>query len=366
MLRGFLICLLLLSVALGQNTTKNSPAPPQTSPPDNSVVAPAPGISDAESAIAKIPQDAPLITIIGLCDHPSTGKDLQPDCKIVITRAQFEKILHALKPNAPQRVRKSVAETYAQLLVKSNKALEMGLDKRPDFPDRVDAFRLMIAQSTVYEKLQQQERDKVTDKEVEDYYRNHPEEFVQVDVERIFVPWYEPDDDPNQKLTDAEKLKRDREWQKALKAEAQKLHARAQAGEDFLPLQIEAYKFTESNNGEATREEITVPRQRRFMLSPALMPMMDLQPGQITPLLTEDNGYYIFKAISRTTLPFGDYVKKEIRKKLSDEAFKRDLADAEQAASSVTYNDGYFGPAPPPTPQGKAASRTDTTMPPEE
>jgi len=355
--------LLLASAAWGQSTLGNSSPPSQTAPGQAAITP-----SAAELAIRKIPADAPIITIDGFCEHPSVGKNMQPECKTVITRAQFEKVLEALKPNAPQAIRRSLANTYVQLLVKSHEALKMGLDKDPDFADRLEVLRLTVDHSALDEELKRQESAKITDKQVDDYYRDHPDEFVQVDVQRLFVPWYEPEDDPNKKLTPAEKLQRDRAWQKQLKAEAEKLYARAVAGEDFLPLQIEAYQFTGANNGTATEGDITVPRQRKMMLDQAMMPMLDLQPGQMTKLITDDNGYYVFKATKREVLTlegYGGYARKEIRKKFADEAYAKDKAALEQEAAAANFNDSYFGPPRPPAPQGAAANPAGV-MPPEE
>ena len=100
---------------------------------------------------------------------------MQPECKTVITRAQFEKVLEALKPNAPQAIRRSLANTYVQLLVKSHEALKMGLDKDPDFADRLEVLRLTVDHSALDEELKRQESAKITDKQVDDYYRDHPD-----------------------------------------------------------------------------------------------------------------------------------------------------------------------------------------------
>ncbi|MGB7585974.1 MAG: peptidylprolyl isomerase [Terriglobales bacterium] len=345
MARCGVMCLLLLSVAWAQtpNTTRSALAHGQ-----ESAAIPAP-VQDSGFHADKVPLNDPVITITGLCDHPSTRKS-NANCETVITRAEFEAVVDVVKPHAPQPVRKMLAKSYVQALVEGNKAVEMGLDKRPDFADRMEVNRLLVSQETLDEALNQRAWDKVSDKQIEHYYRNNPDQFVQVDAERIFVPWFEPDEDPNQKLTGLEKRNRDLAWQRSLRGEADKLHARALAGEDFLELQKEAYKFT-GVSSDIDRTNIALPRTRRLMLDSVMMPLMDLKPGQISAVLVEDNGYDIFKATGRRIMPFDAHVIKEIHGKLRDEIVaKEKTALARLEATSTTYNEDYFGPPLPPPP----------------
>jgi hypothetical protein len=357
MARCGLMCLLMVSIAWGQIGNTALPSVQGQETPRSA--APPAGDQDFGFPADKVPKEAPIITITGLCDHPGSGKSAASDCKTVITRAEFDEIVDVLKPHAPQAARKLLAFSYVQALVKEQKALEMGLDKRPDFANRMEVHRLLVSQVTLDEALNRQEWDNTSDKEIEDYYRNNPAEFVQVDAERVFLPWFEPDDDPNKKLTEAEKQERDREWQRALKQEAYKLHSRALAGEDFLDLEKEAYTFT-GVSSDVNRMNITLPRTRRLMLTPALMPLMDLEPGQISAVLVEDNGYYMFKATKKVSMPFDDHVRKEIHAKFRDERVKKDKADIERlAVTSTTYNESYFGPPLPP----KTRTPASGTMP---
>jgi hypothetical protein len=277
-----------------------------------------------------------------MCDHPA-GTKPPADCKTTMTRAEFEKIVDALKPHAPQGARKLLATTYTQSLIKEQKAKEMGLDKTPDFANRLQVNQLVVSHEALDDAQSLKEWDNVTDKEIEDYYRQNPAEFVEVDVLRVFVPWFEPDE--NKSLPEAEREKRDLEWESRLKEEAEKLRARAIAGEDFLALQTEAYKFT-GVTSEVNQEVITLRRTRRRMLDEALMPMMDLNPGQFSALLTEDNGYYVVKGTRRATLPFDERTKREIRGRFRDQRVAKDKDDLKKLAStSTTFNDSYFGSA---------------------
>lgn len=338
MLRCALVCL-ALAVGLVAQTAPLADKDPAGQQPTVAPILPPSGEFPAD----KVPQDAVIVTITGLCDRSAGAKPLS-DCKTTFTRAEFEKIVDALKPHAPQGARRMLALSYSQSLVKEQKAEEMGLDKSPDFANRLEVNRLLISHEALDDAQDKQEWDNVSDKEIEDYYRNNPAQFISVDAERVFVPWFEPDE--NKSLPAAEKEKRDLEWKRKLKEEADKLHDRAVAGEDFLVLQKEAYKFTDVGS-DVSRQVITLPRTRAFMLDSALMPMMDLQTGQVSRVLPEDNGFYIFKATARVSLPLDERTRREIRGKFRDERVAKDKADLKKLAeTSATYNESYFGPPP--------------------
>jgi hypothetical protein len=191
------------------------------------------------------------------------------------------------------------------------------------------------------------EWDKISDKQIADYYDSRQADFIQINLERLFVPWFEPDDDPTKPLSEAEKKTRNEQSFRDLKIEAEKLYQRALKGEDFLALQIEANKFTGANDGTSTEDEVVLQRFRRKMFTPALVPVMDVEPGHLTAILTEDNGYYIFKVTNKLLLPL-EKVRAEIHATLRDaELQKRKAAISEMAASAPIYNSDYFGPAPP-------------------
>jgi len=124
-----LVCLLLGALAWGQAASPAStPAAGQSSAPAGGAMNPAQS-SDAEAS--KVAPDAPVVTINGVCENASADKASDPNCKTVITRAEFEKILDAVQPNMPSRVRRQFAMRYASALAMAEKAQELGLDKGP-------------------------------------------------------------------------------------------------------------------------------------------------------------------------------------------------------------------------------------------
>src|SRR5271166_1862415 len=243
MTRSGLVCLLLASVAWGQADGakaggaaqgQKSQGPASVSQP---ATAPANGTEKKEIYASNVPPDAPIITIAGLCDHPPAGKAATTDCKTVITRAQFDEVLNLTIPDALPAARRIVANTYIQMLVKAQKAREAGLTQQRDFDSRVEVLRLLFYQKALDKAINEQEWNGVTDKEIDDYYAKNPLNFVQVDVDRLFVPKFHPDYDPSKNLTDAEKHKIDEQWYQTLKEYTEKLRARWLAGEDLLALE---------------------------------------------------------------------------------------------------------------------------------
>jgi hypothetical protein len=352
-----LMFLLLVPVAWGQGNTL---APVQNPSVQESAPAPAhKSLEEMQAAASKVPLDATVITVAGLCDHSPDNKAFAPDCKTVMTRAEFEAIAVLLQSHTSPLAHRALAHSYIQTLIKARKAQEMGLDKRPDFDDRVEVVRMFVEGQSLYDRLKHQEWDKITDKEIEDYYHNHPSEFVELDVERLFVPFFPLDDDDPafKKLSDSEKVKSLKQQISDLKAEAEMLRARALAGENILDLEKAAYKFTGVASDSIGPADITLKRLRRSMLgSGQIVGVTDVQEGQFSPLFAEDNGYYVFKVTKRVVLPF-DKVKGEIHTTIRNQRFTRDKDDIDQLAStSAVYNNDYFGPPPPKAAQSPAAA----------
>lgn len=343
MRRCGLVCFLLAGSVWAQTAKTASSTPAQKAQaPAAPGAAAQPAAQPADSSAA-VPPDAPVITINGLCDYSATGKFSDPKCKRVITRAEFDLVIELVRPGAKSRYSRDIAHTYVDTLVKGEKGLAMGLDKKPDFAGKLEVLRLLFYAKKLNQIFEDEEWKKVTDKEIEDYYRNNPAEFLVVDIDRIFLPRFEVDDKPNE--SEAEKAKRQQAWDKTLKEKADELRARSVAGGDFLQLQNEAYKFT--GVSEVTGpQEVTLKGVRRKMFDPDQRSVMDLKPGETSlPLYDETRGYCIFRVDTKSMLPL-EKVRGEIHKMFQMERVKQDM-DAVQKEATVVYNDAYLGPESP-------------------
>jgi hypothetical protein len=334
MTRYGLLCLLLGALAWGQANTSPAPQKP---------AAPAPGAAaQAQDTDANVAPDAPVITISGLCSTPAAGSD----CKTVITRAQFEKMVDAVQPNMPARMRRQFATRYANALVMSEKGEQMGLDKGPDYDEHMKLARMQVLAQELNKALQEKAGE-ISDKDLQDYYHTNIAKFEQADLERVYIPKTqqapEPKDDKDaKKESEADEQKRTEAGEKAMKAEADKLHTQAAAGTAFSKLQEAAFETAGIKSGAPSTD---MAKMRRSMLPPDQASVMDLKPGEVSALITDSNGYFIYRLKSKDTIPF-DQAKEEIKGSLRSERFQESMKAITDAATPA-LDDKYFGAAPP-------------------
>lgn len=362
-IRSGLVCSLLAGLAWGQTDKTNSTVPAQVPTSQVTPVSPdasAPPATLPGQDLAAVSADTPVITIAGLCDYASTGKVTDPSCKMVVTRAEFEIMARLARPKDPPQFATDIAHTYIESAEKAQKALQMGLDKKSTYPQRIEVLRLLFYAKMLNRQLEEQEWNKITEKQIEDYYHDNPQEYVIAEVQRIFLPRFPPDEKPGEKLSDAEKQKRQQEWDASLQREADSLRARAVAGEDYLKLQNEAYKFTAVNEVQGP-ESVVLHNVRRRHFDPDQKSVMDLKPGETSPVLYDPTrGYCIFRVDSKGMIPLVK-VRLEIHKMFQTEGIKRDM-DAIQSQAKITFNDAYLGP-PSQDESDKSASNTAPTPP---
>lgn len=337
MKRYGLLCLLLGTLVWGQANTQSAPAPQKPAPaPGNAV----PQVQDAD---ANVPPDTPVITISGLCSSPSTASD----CKTVITRAQFEKMVDAVQPNMPARMRRQFATRYANALVMSEKGEQLGLDKGPDYDEHMKLARMQVLAQELNKALQEKAGE-ISDKDLEDYYHANIAKYEQADLERVYIPKTQQppetkaDDKGDKKESEAEEQKRTEAGEKAMKAEADKLHAEAAKGTAFSKLQEEAFETAGIKSGAPSTD---MTKMRRSMLPPDQVSVMDQKAGELSSVITDSNGYFIYRLKTKDTIPF-DQAKDEIKGTLRSERFQESMKAITDAATPA-LDDKYFGAAPP-------------------
>ena len=112
---------------------------------------------------SELPPDAAVITIDGLCASSFTSsttpatptKAVDPGCKTVITRAQYEYLMDVLggRPSAYHGLR--LARRYAEVLLFSAKGRELGVEKDPRFQEKVRYNYLEALDTFTLARLQQ-------------------------------------------------------------------------------------------------------------------------------------------------------------------------------------------------------------------
>ncbi len=321
-----MLCLLLLPSLLFSQTAQ--PATGSTS-------------SQPSSTLPVIPQEVPasgaVITLQGLCPGtagPTTGAD----CKTIITRAEFEKLVGTLNPDMPKNSQQMLAEQYSKALILQNLAERQHIPETQHFKDMMDYMRTQILASEIVTEAK--DKAKPTPAEVQGYYDKHKADYEQAALKRLFIPKSKPS------LKDGAKQPTDTE----LKLEADKMRTRAAGGEDFDKLQKEIY----DNTGIKTPPPPTsIPNWRRTMVPPTQAAIFDLKPGEISQPIVQPEGVYIYKVESKKTLPLND-VKADIEQTLQNEKLRNSL---ESVFNSVKpqLNENYFGTQNAPKPAASSS-----------
>ncbi len=380
---SWLLCAFMGTLAFGQ-AAPSAPPPPQQTPAQAASESKPPA-----DAAASVPANAAVLTIDGVCSpKPTAAKTTAgktgataskageaksaAGCKTVITKAEFEKLANALAPNTTPQQKKQLAGVLPRVIAMSTEAKKEGLDKTPQYEETLKFVKMQVLTNQLQRKIQE-EAAEVTPAEIESYYKDHPDQFEQYNVDRIFVPRTKQaeaetkDDDQNDaKMTDeqkkakeaADKAKADDAEQSMTKL-ADELRAKAAAGEDMTKLQKEAFDAAGMKIESPT---VNLPSVRRTGLPPAHSAIFDLKPGEVSQVISDSGGHYIYKVNSKTEMTL-DQARNEIKGKMQNDRM-RERMEKLNTSYKVDTNEAYFGPggvAPMPPPR---MSRPRPGMPP--
>jgi chemotaxis protein histidine kinase CheA len=397
MRKCWLLCVLLGALAWGQ-------AAPGTPPPQQPAQAPAAGAGKSEAPEAKandnqeskeakpapakpadtaasVPPDAAVITITGVCPaqpKPAAAKGtaakpaapakaaakMNPaDCKTVITKAEFEKLADALAPNPPAnaQLKKQLAGVLPRYMAMSAEAKKQGMEKNDKYKTTLKFVQMQILTNQLTQKVQKEAAD-VPDADIEKYYKDNPTAYEQYNLDRLFVPRTkteteakEENEEDEDKLTDEQKkAKEDAAKAKqdanaaAMTKLADDLRARAAAGEDIVKLQKEAF---DAAGMKVESPTVNLPSVRRTGLPQGHVAVFDLKPGEISQVISDSGGHYIYKLNSKTEMAL-EQAKNEIHSKLQNDRTKERM-DKLNGSFKAENNEAYFGPASAgPAPRG--------------
>jgi hypothetical protein len=347
----FLVCLLLGGLAYGQA------APPAPLHVQGSKIADttAPAPADKTPELTVGPDDV-VITLKNFCVDTAQQGDA---CKTAITRAQFDKLVDALQPGMSPAIRRNLATRYATMLRMSTQAEKLGLDKQPKYDEMMRYARMQILSQQLSITLQQ-DAGKISDSDIEDYYKKNELNYEQATFARIFIPRAKQIVNPpatpmsREKATTTPPPPPTEAQKKAAEQAMDKIAAdvreRAAQGEDPDKLQKDAYVAAGlPGNAPNTKME----KVRRTTLPPNHQSIMDLKPGEVSQVISDPNsGHYVYKMISKDTLTI-ETLKPEIEKIISGQRYRDNMQGFQ---GNVDLNDAYFGPARtrpmPPRPTG--------------
>lgn len=383
MRKSWLVCVLSVAAAWGQA----APAAPAPAPQGPVPGGPRPPAAVPDTS-ASVPANAAVITVKGVCPAPAkpaaakgatvkptsattTAKTPAADCKTVITKAEFEKLAEALSPNVTPQLKKQLASALGPSIALSGIAKKQGLDKSNQYAETLKFYRMQILTTELRRKIQD-DAAKVPESEIEAYYKDHGDSYQQFSLDRLFVPRNkqvqpdvkekedeDKDKDKDEKLTDEQKKQKEEAKEAEEKAKTEKgeeemtklaetLRERAAAGEDFTTLQKEAF---EAAGMKIQSPTVTLPKVRRTGLPPAHAAVFDLKAGEVSQVINDSGGHYIYKVDTKEQLTL-DQVKQEIQTTLQNQRAKKMMDDVNNSFQ-VETNEAYFGPPTPAGPPGR-------------
>lgn len=362
----WLVLLLFTSFCYAQDkapAAQNTPSDNKRTGAGKAQVAPkgtGPAIEKAEPVDQTVPEDAPVMTIQGLCEDiaPNTA-----DCKTVVTRRQFENILSAVAPSRagspaelPPGVKRNMATQYAQLLTVATDAEKQGVEKTPEAQELLKFARMQAIVQAYTRELQK--KLEPTDAEIQSFYNASVDKLQQATLERIFIPKAanEPAN-PEAKAPSQPGQAGKPASGTAEKAKADAIRQRAVAGEPFEKLQKEA--IAGSKLPTAPETKLTVQKDT---LPPSQQSVFELKPGQVSQVFVEPSGFYIYKMVAVQPVPLSE-VKMDIRQRLLQEKMQTALESMLKNVKPV-FNEQYFGPPPAvQTPGGASAAPSGPAVP---
>ena len=340
----FLMIATLVAAPAASAQAQATPASPQKPrPPVNREEQEEEEGESAPANASNVPSTAAVITINGLCNAPKSGTAAPKSaCKTVITREEFETLANTLQPGMPGPVRRQLANAYPRYLVMSKEAQRRGIEKDPHYIESIKFVKLQLLTQELNRRMQE-EAAKVPEQEIEDYYSKNASSFEQASLQRIFVPRTKQSD-PGQmqpaKDPDEQKA-REKEAEDAMTKVAEDLRARAATGEDFDKLEKEAY---EAAGIKANPPSTAIPKIRRSNLPPSQAAVFDLKPGEVSPVINDPSGHYIYKLESKGVPPL-DEVKQEIHSTLQTQHMRTEVQKLQDSVHT-DLNEAYFGGAP--------------------
>jgi PPIC-type PPIASE domain len=300
-------------------------------------------LPDSASAVAP---DAAVLTIKGLCtENTPKSEASSPDaaCQTVVTRAQFEQLANAIHPNMPPTTKRQLASSYPRLLAMAREAEQRGLDRQTHFEEMIAFARLQILAQDLVHSIEDAAAQ-VPAKDIEDYYQNNSASFERASLERIIVPNIRQAEEPKNKNKDkggapSDAQAKEQDDKEAMKKEAEELRTHAAAGEDFTKLQKEAY---ESAGLNTPPPPTSLVKTRRASLPPAHQSAFEMKPGEVSPVISDAGGYYIYKLVAKEIEPLGE-AEAEIHKTLEKQRM-RAMMQKVQDSVTTDVNQAYFGP----------------------
>ena len=254
----------------------------------------------------------------------------------IVTKAQFENLVDALNPQMTAINRRQLAESYPRLLLFADKARELGLDQDPRFADAMRLASVQLLTQRLNRYFEQQ-ASRISDSDVENYYKGNAIKFERGELLRIFVP-----KQTRQTQNPGSGEHSSGVVDSSMLAVAKTIQAKAAAGEDFQQLQKEAFEAACISSGSPT---VSTGKIAAVRLPLDHQKVFEMQPGQVSDVIAESGGYHTYKVVSKE-MPLSQ-ASKEIRKSIASERVQDATASLGKSIKSE-LDPKYFGASPGP------------------
>lgn len=283
-------------------------------------------------------RDYPVITVASACPKaaPKPG-----GCNTVVTREDFEDLVKAINPRMIKLERHQLAQNYGKMLALENEALREGLDKKPEMRALLRYMRASALGGGAYKQKVREASDSSMEA-VEKFYKANQASYDRYNLQRLFIPLAKP----HRQSTSMENIEAEDDTAGAaqeMKALAEKMHARAVAGEDFAALQKEVF----AQAGMQADPNVAVEDVMRGTLSAEQNQVFDLAPGKVSAVIADATGYFIYKMVSKRAPEF-EAVREQVAIEMANKRSAAELKRIENAKINETYFDKYDAPPPDP------------------
>ena len=253
-----------------------------------------------------------------------------------ITAGQFEAMVNAVPAQYQQYARgagkRAFADQIVQVTVLSQEAEKRRLEQEPKLKEALAFQREELLAQAMFTSMQ--ESVKVDDAAIEKYYNEHKADYETLKAKHILIrakgaPMQAIAGKPE--LTDEEAL-----------AKAEAIRKRLLAGEDFAKIA----KAESDDAGSGAQGGELGEFRKGMMVPPFEAAALAAKVNEVTEPVKTPFGYHLIVVESHTTKSLAE-ARPDIEKKLRPEMARAEVEKMQKSAT-VTLDDSFFGPAPPP------------------
>lgn len=236
------------------------------------------------------------------------------DLSRALERMPFKK--RKLYQSSPQKMSEFL-DVYINQKVLYTEAVRKGIDEREDVIEKTENFKKQLIGQTFGQEILKDL--KVSDVEIEDYFRRHRKDYEQLGISEILIKT-----DPASGITEEEALARARE-----------VSERARAGEDWKEL---VGRYSQGGASKKKAGETVYMQRGRF--GPGIDDgLFRMKEGEITNPLEVDGGYFIIK-INEGAAPLPDgQVRRKIESILVNEKLVEYVHGLREESGVEVYRD---------------------------